>query len=426
MTSRPQFPSAAITRREALAGAGGMLLAVPQARAFSLLVEPTAAEPASAGSDLPGPAPTPPPRPAPAPVVVALRHVAEAVAPALSRAAGGNLVLSSGSILSVLAALAGGRPDAVRSGLPEGMRASLALPAEELRALLLPPADGTLRAAGGLWHAPNLSLHPAFAAHVAVMLGSAPQAVPAGEVGATVNAWVARATDGQIERLLEDGAPDARLIAASAVAFRGRWETRFEPEATRPAMFRPATGGQVETPLMAVRLTASALLGRELRAVMLPYAGTRYGFVALRRTARSRTAPTLGQLYASVAALPDGSAPGTRWATRDVAVRLPRFTLEVGGDVADALARGGYSAVIGTTLDAAATEPVLIREVIHKARIAVDEEGTTAAAATAAVGIRTMTPPPEELVFDQPFAFAVVDLARRLPVFAGVLNTPPR
>jgi serpin B len=258
------------------------------------------------------------------------------------------------------------------------------------------------------------------------MLGSAPQAVPAGEVAATVNAWVARATDGQIERLLEDGAPDARLIAASAVAFRGRWETRFEPEATRPAMFRPATGGQVETPLMAVRLTASALLGRELRAVMLPYAGTRYGFVALRRTARSRTAPTLGQLYASVAALPDGSAPGTRWATRDVAVRLPRFTLEVGGDVADALARGGYSAVIGTTLDAAATEPVLIREVIHKARIAVDEEGTTAAAATAAVGIRTMTPPPEELVFDQPFAFAVVDLARRLPVFAGVLNTPPR
>lgn len=426
MTKRLQFLSAGSTRREALAGAGAMLFAVPQARAFSLLVEPSATEPASAGGDLAEPARSPPPQPAPAPVVAALRHVAETVAPALSRTAGGNLVLSSGSILSVVAALAGGRPDAARRGLPEEVRVSLALPAEELRALLLPSADSTLRAAGGLWHAPDLSLHPAFAAHVAGMLGAVPQAVPSGELAAIVNAWVARETEGQIPRLLEDGAPNARLIAASAVALRGRWGTRFEPEATRPARFRPATGGQVETPLMAVRLAASALLGRDMRAVMLPYAGGRYGFVAVRRTERSRTAPTLGQLYASVAALPDGSVAGTRWATRDVAVRLPRFTLEVGGDVADALSRGGYGAVIGTTLDAAATEPVLIREVIHKARIAVDEEGTTAAAATAAVGIRTMAPPPEELVFDQPFAFAVVDLARRFPVFTGVLNAPPR
>mmetsp|Transcript_14366 Transcript_14366/g.41899 ORF Transcript_14366/g.41899 Transcript_14366/m.41899 type:complete len:93 (-) Transcript_14366:572-850(-) len=71
--------------------------------------------------------------------------------------------------------------------------------------------------------------------------------------------------------------------------------------------------------------------------------------------------------------------------------------------------------------------PLFISQVLHKAVVDVDEEGTVAAAATAVMMTRSMPmqQPPFKLVFDRPFVFAIQHLATNTPVFTGVVQSPP-
>jgi serpin B len=69
-----------------------------------------------------------------------------------------------------------------------------------------------------------------------------------------------------------------------------------------------------------------------------------------------------------------------------------------------------------------------ISEVVHKAYIDVDEQGTEAAAATAVVMTAAARfqggDPPVEVIADRPFLFAVTDSATGLPLFLGRVSDP--
>jgi len=67
---------------------------------------------------------------------------------------------------------------------------------------------------------------------------------------------------------------------------------------------------------------------------------------------------------------------------------------------------------------------LLIQDVLHKAFVSVDEEGTEAAAATAViVGLTAMPANPKIMTIDQPFIFLIRDIQTNSIVFLGrVLN----
>lgn len=68
---------------------------------------------------------------------------------------------------------------------------------------------------------------------------------------------------------------------------------------------------------------------------------------------------------------------------------------------------------------------VYLDEVYHKAVMEVTEEGTVAAAATAAVMMtRSLPRPPPELRFDRPFVMIVLHLETGLPLFMGRIDDP--
>ena len=64
-------------------------------------------------------------------------------------------------------------------------------------------------------------------------------------------------------------------------------------------------------------------------------------------------------------------------------------------------------------------------QVIQKAMIEVDEEGTVAAAATAIIGeTESFSPPREEFIADHPFLFFLRDLQTGLLLFQGRVVNP--
>ena len=65
---------------------------------------------------------------------------------------------------------------------------------------------------------------------------------------------------------------------------------------------------------------------------------------------------------------------------------------------------------------------MFINEVVHKAFVSVDEEGTEAAAATA-VGVGVPSVPPN-VVIDRPFIFLIRDIETGAILFVGRVADP--
>ena len=66
-----------------------------------------------------------------------------------------------------------------------------------------------------------------------------------------------------------------------------------------------------------------------------------------------------------------------------------------------------------------------IGAVVHKTKVDVDEDGTKAAAVSAAVMKASCAPvaKPKVVKLNRPFVYAIVDNATKLPVFIGTVNT---
>jgi serpin B len=113
----------------------------------------------------------------------------------------------------------------------------------------------------------------------------------------------------------------------------------------------------------------------------------------------------------------------------EIQLTMPKFKFHTQAGLADALKILGMPAAFdpeaadfsGMTKQ----EALHISDVIHKAYIAVDEEGTEAAAATAAIMRATAAPVQTiQLTIDRPFLFALRDLDTGTILFLGRVADP--
>jgi serine protease inhibitor len=113
-----------------------------------------------------------------------------------------------------------------------------------------------------------------------------------------------------------------------------------------------------------------------------------------------------------------------------VNLSLPKFDISSEADLIGQLKAMGVTNIF--TPGAADFSPIFpepdggfVNQVQHAARVAVDEEGVTAAAFTVIGYCGAGMPPTDEmdLVFDRPFAF-VIESNDNLPLFAGIVNEP--
>ncbi len=238
-----------------------------------------------------------------------------------------------------------------------------------------------------------------------------------------INAWVEDQTENRIEDLIPAGVINAatRLVLVNAIYFQADWASQFEPEDTRDGYFELGTGESVLVPMMHQTGGFPYAEGEGWQAVELPYEDGELSMVAIRpETDCAELEATLDS--ETLATIIDGLT------VTETAVAMPRFTMTDDVDLKDHLADLGmptafqwpgadFSGMDGTDL-------LYIAQVLHKGFIAVGEEGTEAAAATAVVMVPGSVEPGAYISLDRPFLFLIRDRATGAILFLGRVADP--
>jgi serpin B len=114
--------------------------------------------------------------------------------------------------------------------------------------------------------------------------------------------------------------------------------------------------------------------------------------------------------------------------------QLPKFKISCGFEVREALQTLGLTlpfsqdADFTEMLDSPVTYGLYISDIFHKAFVEVNEKGTEAAAATAAIVMRSKGAPmfekSEDFVADYPFLFVIKEELTRVILFTGHVTNP--
>ena len=301
-------------------------------------------------------------------------------------------------------------------------------PARRLAAVL--NAAGTdggvdLSIANGAFAAHDLDVFPAFRAALEDRFGAKVARLDFSQAQSTetINAWVKTKTNGMIPRLLESLGPETVLLLVNALHFRGEWAHSFDPARTAPRPFHLGSGEVVERETMlADNLPALHRKDEEFEAVELAYGAGDFALTVVLPRPGLTPADALGKLRAD----PSWFGGAGFWEAVGT-LRLPRLDLDYKNDILPFLKQLGLGEALGTPgalSGIAATAPVL-SQVVHAARLALDEEGTEAGAATAAVFAKSM-PPWFDIQVDRPFALAVRKRDSGDLLFAAWVNDPGR
>ena len=281
-----------------------------------------------------------------------------------------------------------------------------------------------LRVVNALWPQTGYPFLPEFLDRVAEYYGAGLNGLDYGAdpdgARLTINDWVAEQTEDRILDLLPDGSISTltRLVLTNAIYFDAAWTHKFSKEVTRDAPFTLLDGTAVTATQMNQTEFFPYAEGDRWQAVRLPYDGGEVSMVVL-LPAAGAFAAVEGQLGPALLDEVRGAL-----AEREVHVALPRFSFEQGLSLKTALEALGMVAPFDQTRadfgGMADTGELYISDVIHKAFVAVDEDGTEAAAATAVIMAGRGAPVDvAEFVVDRPFVYWIQDDATGTLLFLG-------
>jgi serpin B len=240
----------------------------------------------------------------------------------------------------------------------------------------------------------------------------------------TINDWVAAQTHNKILDLLPASSVDAKTpdVLVNALYFFGSWRVPFMREATRPADFYSLAGDthQVDT-MFDHELQAGYASSVDYSLASLSYVGDHLSMVIL--------LPAHGKFESvrstiSAAWLKEQLA---KLDTKPLSVALPKFKMTVGSfSLKAALNALGMKQAFSDSADFSGIAPNLaIADVLQKCFIAVNEDGTEAAAATSSI-MRPNSASIEQtipFVVDRPFLFFVRDDSGAI-LFSGQVMDP--
>jgi serpin B len=237
-----------------------------------------------------------------------------------------------------------------------------------------------------------------------------------------INAWVEEKTRDKIKELLKPHhvTPLTTLALVNAIYFKGNWSNSFDKAETRDNIFCLNAQDTVKVSMMEQKARFGYAVTDTLQVLEMPYVGGDLSMIVL--LPQEKTG--LPDLEDSLSV--DAIGEWTRQLRQmKVRVFLPRFKLTGEFDLSKTLKAMGMIAAFGDADFSGMTgqRDLFISEVVHKAFVDVNEEGTEAAAATAVVMSRGVEAAPL-FYADHPFIFLIRENSTGSLLFLGRVVDP--
>jgi len=249
---------------------------------------------------------------------------------------------------------------------------------------------------------------------------------------AAINSWVADKTNNKVPEIVPVSAisEQTRLILVNAVYFKGDWMTKFIATSTRPDDFHVSATETVKVPMMYVNeeeFYYGVNDDLKCQAIELRYAGDSLSMFVILPDRSTTLADVEKKLT------PDdltNVSEKFQMELLEVKVWLPKFKLDEKLGLAQMLAGMGMKDLfmegVADLSGVDGTRELFVSEVLHRAVVEVNEEGTEAAAATAIVmDVLCLNIEEYEFRADRPFLFFIQHKATRSILFLGRLVKPP-
>ena len=211
----------------------------------------------------------------------------------------------------------------------------------------------------------------------------------AGPLVNSINAWVSNITDGNIDKMITDesSVENSLMLVMNAMFFKGSWRDRyFSPETTRTKEFRTSEDRTVRAPFMHTisRLYYSESSDLDAKILRIPYHGLKFAmYLVLPRTANG-----IEHLIAEI-----NPFVLTRhvWLMENVFVDvlIPKFKFEFSSHLEPVLRELGIRDIFDNTATLTGiarakrtSKHLKVSDIVQKTGIEVNENGTTAYAAT--------------------------------------------
>ena len=351
------------------------------------------------------------------------------------RADGGNCLVSPLSVVLALAMTANGAASETLQQMLDVIGGGLTM--EDLNAYLyqyvknLPSGVKTrLAIANSIWlnDRSDFSVREDFLRRNVSWYNAAVYRVPFNDQTVKeINGWVAKNTDGMIDKIIDRLDDSARMILINAICFDAKWQNPYGDYSVHDAEFTRANGS-TETVSMMYSSEHEYYKGEGYTG-FAKYYEDGYKFVGilpnenigLDRFIENLDGEKLDEILNSVT--------HTR-----VTGGLPKFSYDYEARLKGRLRAMGMVNAFNddfTSPDAADFSAMSddtklwIDEVIHKTFIEVTQAGTRAAAVTAVImfGTTAVQEPPKVVTLDRPFLYMIVDTATNLPIFIGTVNS---
>ena len=225
-----------------------------------------------------------------------------------------------------------------------------------------------------------------------------------------INDWVSEQTEDKINDLIPPGGVDlmTRLVLTNAIYFKANWFYQFNSDFTRDGDFNLLNGTTTTVKMMKQTEYFNYTSGDGYQAVELPYQGNKLSMLVL--------LPEKGEFPAFENTISSAKVRDIigNLEQEKVALTMPKFEFTSDFQSAEILKAMGMTDAFSSAADFSGIseeEKIWIDEVIHKAFVAVDENGTEAAAATAVIMVGLPTSSlPIEFTMDRPFIFLIRDI----------------
>lgn len=238
-----------------------------------------------------------------------------------------------------------------------------------------------------------------------------------------INNWVSDQTNGKIPTIVDDIPRDAVMYLVNAIYFKSGWKEKFDPKNTAKRTFNLENGSTVQADFMSNKMGVNGYQDGDVTVAELPYSGDKYSMVIV-----MPKSGTVGDMVSGI-----DSAKWQSWMTRltghQTQVLMPKFKFSYEILLNNALSSLGMGIAFSDAADFSrinATARLQITKVKHKAYVEVNEDGTTAAAATSVEISLTSSLLNPTLTVDHPFFFAIREIKSGLIVFAGTVSDPTK